>query len=140
MARVLLIDDDADGLAAQLVILGRGAYKIIYRSHPAKDLLDCVGEEFGMILQFAPLIWMLAEGMHGASNRVASGLVASLDQKLAIADQLFMGQGHTVDRALHQEADQVLSGITPPVFDHLGEVLVHVDLGSPSGLFRSLAR
>ena len=71
------------------------------------------GSSSGCGPQLFPLVGELAEGLHTAGDGVTGRLVARLDQQLAVGDQLLLGQGRTVDLALHQLGDQVVLWVLP---------------------------
>ena len=74
----------ADRLAAHLAVLGRGAREVADRADPAQDLLHGVGQQLGAAAQLLPLAAVLAEGEQTPADRVARGLVARLDEELAV--------------------------------------------------------
>ena len=70
--------------AADLAVLGRDAGEVADRADPAQDLLDRVGQQLGSVAQLLPLVRVLAEREQAAADRVARGLVAGLDEQLAV--------------------------------------------------------
>ena len=89
----------ADRLAAQLVVLGGRAGEVADRAGPAQDLLDRVGQQLGLRPQLLPLVAVLGEREQPAADRVARGLVAGLDEELAVRDELLVGERLAVDLA-----------------------------------------
>ena len=82
----------ADRRAPHLAVLGGGAGEVADRADPAQDLLDRVGQQLGTVAQLLPLVAVLGEREQPAADRVARGLVARLDEELAVRDELLLGE------------------------------------------------
>ena len=66
------------------------------------------GSSSGCARSCLPLAGVLGEGEQAAADRVARGLVARLDEQLAVGDELLLGERLPVDLALDQLAHQIV--------------------------------
>ncbi len=82
---------------------------------------------------------MLAEGEQTPADGVARGLVARLDQELAVGEELLLGERHTVDLAANELADQIVLGVASALLDQTLEVSVQLAARAPEGLTGPLA-
>ena len=113
----------------------------------AHDLLAGRRHQRGVVDQALALVGVLDQLLHAARERIASRLVPGHQQQHHQLDQLVVRQcaglaarnrsGHRVLEGLqealvlraHQDADEVVLGLTPPFLDDLGDVLGVLDVG-----------
>ena len=62
------------------------------------------GQQLGLVAELLPLAAVLGEREQAAADRVARGLVAGLDDQLAVREQLHLGERLAVD--LRRRADR----------------------------------
>ena len=116
----------SDRLAAERIVLGGDAGEVADRADPPQDLLHRIGHQLGTGAQLLPLGRMLAERQQTAADGVAGGLVARLDQQLAVEDELLPGERPAVDLGVDQVAHQVVLRGAPALLDQPVEVGVHL--------------
>ena len=118
--RELIPRGDVD--AADLTVLGRDPCEVADRTGPAQNFLDGVREQIDIGAQLFPLGAVLAERQQAAADRVAGGLVAGLDEQLAIGEQLLLGERRAVDRSAQQVADKIFPRLRAPLLDEPLEI------------------
>ena len=98
-----------DRRAPHVTVLSRRAGEVDDRAHPPEDLLHRGREELGVLAQAFPLTPVLGEGEEPSTDRVACGLVAGLDDELAVVQELLLGEGPPVDLGDDQLAHDVVT-------------------------------
>src|SRR5450631_744868 len=121
-----------------LAILGGGAREVADRADPAQDLLHRIREQLRTFSQLLPLAAVLGEGEQASADGVARGLVARLDEELAVRDELLCVQPGTVDLGLDQLADQVVARVAPTLRYQLIEVGMELPACALAGRARGL--
>ena len=123
-----------------LGVLHRGAGEVDDRRDVAQHLLDRAGEQVGFGAEALPLVAVLVEREETAADRVAGGLVAGLDDQLAVREQLHLGERLAVDLGRDELAHDVVARLAAVPLDQLGEVGVHLDAGAAQRLTRDSRR
>src|SRR5262245_17498488 len=128
-----------DLLAPHLVVPGGHPREVTDRADPPQDLLDGVRQQLAAAPELLPLLRMLAEREQASADGVAGGLVAGLDEELAVQGELQAGERTAVDLGVDQLADQVVVRVVPALLDQAVEIGVHLTAGTLDRLARGLA-
>ncbi len=100
-----------------------GAARQLHRRHVAQELLDAGTGHGGVVTPPGQLVGVVEQGHHRTGDEVDGRLVPGHQQQDARGEQLALGQaGPVLVHGGHQPAEQVVTGVGPPLFQQIEEV------------------
>jgi hypothetical protein len=112
---------------------------VVDRRGPANDLLDRRLDQLRILLELLELVGILEEGAHAADQRVLGRVVSGAEGDQVVADGLHHAHRLVVDRAVGEQAREVVAGVRAAVLDDLVEELVELETELEGGLLPILA-